>query len=40
MKKKIEIFITLGPSTINKTFLKKIKRNIKYIINSSKKLNF
>ena len=28
MKKKIEIFITLGPSTINKTFLKKIKRSV------------
>ena len=28
MKKKIEIFITIGPSTLNKTFLKKIKKNV------------
>ena len=28
MKKKIEIFITLGPSTLNKIFLKKIKKSV------------
>ena len=28
MKKKIEIFITLGPSTLNKAFLKKINRSV------------
>ncbi len=28
MKKKIEIFITIGPSTLNKTFLKKVKKNV------------
>ena len=27
-KRKIEIFCTLGPSSLNKKFLKKIKRNI------------
>ena len=28
MKKKIEIFITLGPSTLNKAFLKKTNRSV------------
>ena len=27
-EKKIEIFITLGPSTLNKIFLKKIKKSV------------